>query len=251
MSRKERTEAGAQVDWEAYAENYDTLKSLKPYQALMRDVAEEAIRRDGTRLLDAGCGTGNLVTHLHASKALSITGIDSSPTMLARACAKHPETEFIHADLDSALPFDDDAFDTVVCVNALYAVPRPAHTLAEFRRVLRQDGSLIVATPKRGYENGLILKAHCSSEKPDAYWLGVHTSPEREEALVREAIPDEELVKAMLSIAEVNRHIARNTQFHFFTEAALREVVCDAWFCIERMSETYADQSHLIVATAS
>lgn len=201
----------------------------------------------GHTVLDAGCGTGNLTTLLAQDTSLCLTGMDPSPEMLTRAKEKCPSARFIHGDLNDTLSYAYETFDAIVCVNALYIVENPARTLKEFCRILKYGGTLVIATPKHGYENGLILKAHCESEKPDAYWLDAHASTRREEKLVREALGDEMHALNMLTVAAINRRIAKTKQFHFFTEAELREVICTAGFRITAYKETYAGQAHLFV----
>lgn len=236
------------IDWEEYALCYDSLLALVPYARMLNDIVAEVKICGAHTLLDAGCGTGNLTTLLAKDDLSRVTGIDSSPEMLARAKKKCSSARFMHADLNDALSFKDETFDAMACVNALYIVKDPAQTLKEFCRILKGGGTIVIATPKRGYENGLILKAHCESEKPDAYWLDAHTSIEREEKLVKEALGDETHALNMLTVAAINRRIARAKQFHFFTEAELREVIYSAGFQIAKYKETYAQQSHLFVA---
>ena len=237
------------IDWNAYAECYDALQRLVPYQELMQDVAQALARFAPRRILDAGCGTGNLIDTVHhrMSTTVEIIGIDNAPHMLARARTKCPYATFSHADMDAGLPFLSGTFDAIACVNALYASRDPAHLLAEFRRVLVQNGVLIIATPKRGYENGLILKAHCKSTKPDTYWLDAHASESRESALIYEAMGDISSAQAIIALARVNRDIARNTPFHFLTAEELTALVIDAGFTLIHHQLTYADQSHLMI----
>lgn len=231
-------------DWNRYARWYDRLNSLRPYAGMLTDVIR-MLPADGFPVLDAGCGTGNLIRQLLPR---TVIGVDSCDGMLRRAIGKCPGAMFRRSDLDEKLPFIDGQFGSVVCVNALYALKKPRFALAEFFRILQRGGRLVLATPKRGYENGLILKAHCKSREPDRYWQGMHRSPEREARLVRRALPERALANAFLHIVRFNRRIAANSAFHFFDEAELRQTVESAGFNIERYSETYARQSHLLVA---
>lgn len=73
-----------------------------------------------------------------------MTGIDSSPEMLARAREKVPQGEFYEADLYD-VPLDDDSVDLVVCAIALAHVPDLERTLTEFVRVLRPNGHLVIS----------------------------------------------------------------------------------------------------------
>jgi ubiquinone/menaquinone biosynthesis C-methylase UbiE len=93
--------------------------------------------------LDAACGTGRYAQFL-AARGHRIIGVDSSPDMLARARARVPEGEFLLGDLHR-LPVEDAAVDLVVCALALTHVPELKPVMAEFARVLRPGGHLVIA----------------------------------------------------------------------------------------------------------
>jgi SAM-dependent methyltransferase len=93
--------------------------------------------------LDAACGTGRHSAHL-ASLGHTVIGVDSSAAMLERAREKVPDGEFHEADLHD-LPLPDDHVDLVVCGLALVHVPDLEPVLAEFVRVLRPGGDLVIS----------------------------------------------------------------------------------------------------------
>jgi SAM-dependent methyltransferase len=93
--------------------------------------------------LDAGCGTGRHAAYL-ALLGHEVIGVDTSPEMLALARETVPDAEFYEADLHD-LPVDDDSVDLVVCAIVLSHVPDLAPALAEFVRVLRPDGHLVLS----------------------------------------------------------------------------------------------------------
>lgn len=241
-------DTATQVNWDEYAVNYDALLKLRPYVHMLGEVAGAVRIGSINSVLDAGCGTGNLLTRLQACRIPEITGMDSSPEMLSRAKGKGLRVKFVHADLNAHLPFPDKTFEAITCVNALYAAENPGSTLAEFARIVAPGGMLVVVTPKQGYENGLILKAHCESQQPDEYWRNIHADPEREESLMREALQDEETFLQIRSVTEINRRISHDAKFHFFTRSELQTLVRNAGFHIVDHRETYAFQSHLLVA---
>jgi ubiquinone/menaquinone biosynthesis C-methylase UbiE len=107
--------------------------------------------RDGHRVLDVGCGTGNLLRatgkrHRH----VELTGIDPDLKMLARAERKMRRLG-LKARLDRGyaqeLPFPDASFDRVFSSLMLHHLDTPSkdEMLAEVRRVLRPDGVLVLA----------------------------------------------------------------------------------------------------------
>jgi SAM-dependent methyltransferase len=93
--------------------------------------------------LDAACGTGRFAEFL-AARGHRVIGVDSSPDMLAHARRRVPDGEFHVAELDR-LPLPDDSVDIIVCALALVHVPRLEPVLAEFARVLRPGGDLVIS----------------------------------------------------------------------------------------------------------
>ena len=93
--------------------------------------------------LDAACGTGRHAEYLTA-RGHQVIGVDSSPEMLTRARARVPRADFRHGDLHH-LPLPDDHADLVVCALALTHLPELMPAIAEFVRVLRPGGHLIIS----------------------------------------------------------------------------------------------------------
>jgi ubiquinone/menaquinone biosynthesis C-methylase UbiE len=104
--------------------------------------------------LDAACGTGRHTEYL-ASLGHKVIGVDSSPEMLARAREKVPDGEFYDADLHQ-LPLGDDSVDLVVCSIALAHIADLSAPFAEFVRVLRPGGHLVVSD-SRGWFGDVVL----------------------------------------------------------------------------------------------
>jgi SAM-dependent methyltransferase len=95
--------------------------------------------------LDAACGTGRHAAHL-TDLGHRVIGVDASPDMLDRARSRLPDADLRQGTLDS-LPLPDNTVDTVVCGLALVHVPELAPVLAEFARVLRPGGHLVISDP--------------------------------------------------------------------------------------------------------
>lgn len=240
-------------DWNLYAKCYDSILALSPYRDMLQEVAKKSLSLGDGRILDASCGTGNFILARQQQRQHpdQIIGVDSSTSMLNQAlekCTQVQNCSFRLTDLNCTLPFLDESFDQVVSLNTLYAVHKPEVTLREFFRVLKPGGYLLLVNPETGFENGLILKAHAKSNRPDTYWTGIHSNTKREEKLVREALGDNAVVEEMLLVARYNRAIAKSVHFHFFTQIEMRSLIAQAGFQPPTISSTYADQDHFVVA---
>ena len=107
-----------------------------------RRLTAEAVVRNGDRVLDVACGTGDLgIAAVRAGG--TVTGLDFSPEMLERARRKAPGIEWIEGDA-LALPFEDESFDATTIGFGLRNVPDYDACLRELRRVLRPGGRVAV-----------------------------------------------------------------------------------------------------------
>src|SRR5262249_51970065 len=106
-------------------------------------VAEYLGGREAGVALDADCGTGRFAELLPRA-GHQVIGVDSSADMLSHARRRVPDGEFHLAALDQ-LPLPDDSVDVIVCALALVHVRRLQPVLAEFARVLRPGGDMVIS----------------------------------------------------------------------------------------------------------
>ena len=93
--------------------------------------------------MQAEPGTGRHAAWLVA-QGHAVVGVDASPDMLARARAKLPGTRFEQGDL-AALPLPDASVDAALCALALVHVADLVPAFAEFARVVRPGGRVVIS----------------------------------------------------------------------------------------------------------
>ena len=116
-------------------------------RSLHKALVELTVSAPLGNLLDIGCGEGRLLKLL-ASRANRVVGVDIDPEArrLARAqvlLAGLPNCSLRQGDMYS-LPFDDDAFDTVILDDVLSDAQRPTEALQEAQRLLRAGGRMLM-----------------------------------------------------------------------------------------------------------
>lgn len=99
---------------------------------------------DARRVLDLGCG-GGYMTDALAREHVNMIGVDLAHRALIaarnRAAEKAYSAQFLRASAES-LPFENHAFDGIICTDVLVHVPEPARVIAEISRVLKIGGWL-------------------------------------------------------------------------------------------------------------
>jgi SAM-dependent methyltransferase len=133
--------------WDRDAETYDRSPAHAlndPVEAAAwRAVLRRSLPDPGSRILEAGAGTGS-ITLLLAELGYRVTGLDLSEGMLARARRKlegFDEVELVTGPADRPPP---GPFDAVVERNMLWTNPEPVATLVAWRRVVRPGGRLLL-----------------------------------------------------------------------------------------------------------
>ena len=102
------------------------------------------------RVLDVGCGTGLLFSHV-AAEAQTVVGVDISRLLLRQAKERIRDfrnVNLVQADADH-LPFKAALFSTVFAFTVLQNMPKPLETLNEIKRNIERDGSVVVTGLKK------------------------------------------------------------------------------------------------------
>ena len=128
-------------DWSARAEAWAThwARLADPARVALLDAADVG---PGTRLLDIGCGSGELCAAA-AERGAVVAGIDAAEGMIAIARRRVPDGDLRVGAIDT-LPWADATFDLVTAVNALQFADDFMDALREAARVARPGGVVAV-----------------------------------------------------------------------------------------------------------
>jgi 23S rRNA (guanine745-N1)-methyltransferase len=107
---------------------------------LLRGIAETIAARPDDAVLDAGCGDGFYLGALAGMSGFDAHGVDISIPAVDAAARRYPACEWVVANADRFLPYADQSFSAVLSITARM-------NAGEFRRVLREEGRLLVALP--------------------------------------------------------------------------------------------------------
>ena len=107
---------------------------------LLEAIGEIVAASRGDAVLDAGCGEGFYLGSLARQTGFSAHGVDISVPAIDAAARRYPGCQWIVANADRFVPFADRSFSIVLSITARM-------NASEFRRVLRDDGRLLVALP--------------------------------------------------------------------------------------------------------
>ena len=130
---------------------------LKKYDRGRLCICKEIISA-GKRVLDIGCGEGQLLRSL-SGKFEELYGMDISPSILQEAEEKTKETypteaqkfKWIESSTAEPLPFPDGFFDTIVSISTIHCIYDIFSITREMRRVLKDRGCVVVEVSNIAY----------------------------------------------------------------------------------------------------
>jgi len=103
---------------------------------------DRCVTADGLRVLDVGCGAGNMIHHL--ARYGPVVGFDNNPKPLAVA---RDRGHVVSLGLGEAMPFPDGAFDIVAALDTIEHIEGEDAVLRECARAVKPGGLLVLTGP--------------------------------------------------------------------------------------------------------
>jgi 2-polyprenyl-3-methyl-5-hydroxy-6-metoxy-1,4-benzoquinol methylase len=140
--------------YDEWARDYDQQlwASGNPYIAIATGLIGRHVRDYEAKILDAGCGTGNMAQVLHQMGYRNIEGLDPSTGMLAVAQRKEVYQQLHRLYLDSQVDLADDSFDAVVAAGVLTHGHAPPESLDGILKLTRPGGTIVFSLSAIAYD---------------------------------------------------------------------------------------------------
>jgi SAM-dependent methyltransferase len=131
------------VEVQAMLDNEDRHWWYRGRRRIFLDELSRLHVKPGARILDAGCGSGRLLDEL--TKLGEVSGLDHNADSVEIARERgHPD---VHQGVVEALPWEDETFDLITCLDVVEHTADDRVTLRELRRVLKTGGHLLITVP--------------------------------------------------------------------------------------------------------
>jgi ubiquinone/menaquinone biosynthesis C-methylase UbiE len=145
---------------DAMVEKYDVERFHDHPSPLIRYIERKRVRRilallaarPGERVLEIGCGAGNILAQIPGGRRC---GLDLAESLLAKAARRlAKQGTLVQGDAEK-LPFRDRVWQRVYCSEVLEHIPSPGTALTEMRRIVADGGVAVVSVPNERLINRL------------------------------------------------------------------------------------------------
>lgn len=228
--------------WNNYMRSYDFLERVDGYVQNLKDIVKAAQPTHGLTILDAGSGTGNLSLLLKSTGA-NVVSCDFSQNAIDIHRAKDSDAVVVRTSLEETLPFENEAFDSVVCASVLFTLTNRGCRLAlsEFYRVLKPGGRIVVTATMPQQKNKNLVSMHLKSVLSQyGMIVGIPVFMMQLPSLIQVLYYNSQLAK-----------LPDWSGFHRFTKEELQEYIQGAGFSSCIIGVTYGGFLYLAEAVKS
>lgn len=146
-NKKNIFKENSKVNFNKQAEIYDEEGDGKFVASMYDEIINRIMFLNPKKLLDIGCGTGNVLMRINRNENLYLYGIDISEKMIEKAKKNLGNKAELKVGDSEYLPWKDNSFDVIVCNASFHHYPNPEKVLLEMKRVLKKNGTVIIGDP--------------------------------------------------------------------------------------------------------
>lgn len=100
---------------------------------------------DFDKVLDLGCGTGIILEQIRViNHTAELFGLDLSENMISQAVQRLNTGASLSVGDAENLPYEDQSFDLVCCVQSFHHYPNPIKAISEIKRILKKNGTFLL-----------------------------------------------------------------------------------------------------------
>ena len=129
------------------AKYYDNSRDGMFVRCMYREILDRTASMDFKRVLDLGCGNGNVIALLQDRKEAEYYGLDLSAEMIEEAEKRLGRQVSLCVGDAENLPYEDGFFDVIICNASFHHYPNHQKAVQEMKRVLKRNGTIILGDP--------------------------------------------------------------------------------------------------------
>jgi demethylmenaquinone methyltransferase/2-methoxy-6-polyprenyl-1,4-benzoquinol methylase len=132
--------------YDTIADKYDQTADGRFTADFKKELLKLCTVYSGDKILDVGCGNGSLIYEISRKANVQAYGVDLSPNMIEICRQRYADIVF-EVSSGEKLSFADNSFNLLTICCVLHHLHNADNFVKEARRVLRQDGLLIIGEP--------------------------------------------------------------------------------------------------------
>ena len=129
------------------AVEYNNSGDGKFVNVMYEEIVSRVEKLQGEKVLEVGCGNGNILKMLEEIGDYKLFGLDLSENMIREAKKQLSDKVELKVGDAEELPWKDNKFDIIICNASFHHYPNALKVLSEMKRTLKEDGTIIVGDP--------------------------------------------------------------------------------------------------------
>lgn len=133
--------------FDSTAADYDNSHDGKFVRCMYQEILSRVKNIPNSRILDLGCGNGNVIALLKGSISAKYDGLDISEKMIGEAKKRLGNDVTLQVGNAEYLPYRDEEFEVIICNASFHHYKEPQKAVDEMKRVLKKGGMIILGDP--------------------------------------------------------------------------------------------------------